>query len=206
MTPTQFWFDSVYRSYHAYIRKAAFLIGVTHGVRSIEQWADDMTHNAFCSLLKSVMVHGIPEEDNIPGLLKGYLRNVVGNYFQKSANHESTFTEIGDAINNFPASSPIESISYPTGLSGDDRVLLHLHYSMDNETLLIVANELDRGDMRTTEVDAKADPYWVNDAVFYLMSDKGSEIAIWYNGDFECRIYGTVSRDELKQIVSNTNS
>ena len=130
MTPTQFWFDSVYRSYHAYIRKAAFLIGVTHGVRSIEQWADDMTHNAFCSLLKSVMVHGIPEEDNIPGLLKGYLRNVVGNYFQKSANHESTFTEIGDAINNFPASSPIESISYPTGLSGDDRVLLHLHYSM----------------------------------------------------------------------------
>lgn len=80
---------------------------------------------------------------------------------------------------------------------------LYIEYASDNETLLIAVNEMDRGDMRTTEVNIGADPYWVNGTYVYLMSDTISEKAVWYNGNFECRIYGTVSREELEQIVSS---
>lgn len=124
---------------------------------------------------------------------------------------ERSYDSVQEMLDDFGITAPLfptwvpERFGEPTVYAKNAKygVRLYIDYVSNNKSLSIVANELDRGDMRTTEVDASANLYHVNDVAFYLMSDKGSEIAIWYNGDFECRIYGTVSRDELKQIVSS---
>lgn len=126
-------------------------------------------------------------------------------------NEERSYDSVQAMLDDFGITAPLfptwvpERFGFPTVYARNVEygVRLYAEYESGNNTLLIVASELDRGDMRTTEVDANANPYWVNDAVFYFMSDTASEKATWYNSDFECQIYGTVSRDELKQIVSS---
>lgn len=128
MTPEQSWFDSIYRSNFSFIRKTALLVGITRNVRAAEPWAEDMTHDTFLLLLQSISEDGLPEPRNIRGLLIVYLYHTIGNYFQKASSREQVFTEIWEVVPDFPASGPIGDVSYPIGLSKNERNLLHLRY------------------------------------------------------------------------------
>lgn len=124
---------------------------------------------------------------------------------------ERSYDSVQEMLDDFGITAPLfptwvpERFGEPTVYARNAKygVRLYIDYVSDNATMSIFANEMDRGDMRTTEVNIGADPYWVNGTYVYLMSDTISEKAVWYNGNFECRIYGTVSREELEQIVSS---
>ena len=59
---------------------------------------------------------------------------------------------------------------------------------------------------RQTEIEKdlkQANLYHLNGLEYYLISDKSLEKAIWINGQLECLIYGTISHQELKEIINS---
>ncbi len=90
------------------------------------------------------------------------------------------------------------AVNTKTGLT------LVVSYSAGNDHLIFFAYEMDLENSRSTEISAEgAAISRINGNNYYLMSDVNTEKAIWQNGSFECQVYGTVSREELKQIVSS---
>lgn len=54
------------------------------------------------------------------------------------------------------------------------------------------------------EKDAvNANAYSIGNQKFFLVSDKSLEKATWINGQLECLIYGTISQQELKEIINS---
>ncbi|MFA5531784.1 MAG: DUF4367 domain-containing protein, partial [Thiohalomonadaceae bacterium] len=45
--------------------------------------------------------------------------------------------------------------------------------------------------------------YDANGITHYIMSNNAQNSAVWVSGIYECTIYGTVSEDELKQIIDS---
>ena len=81
---------------------------------------------------------------------------------------------------------------------------LYVEYNAGNDFLMIRAYEADPTNPRETELDiAGATVSRINGQNVYCMADVNAKKAVWQNGCFECQAYGTVSREELKQIVSS---
>lgn len=45
--------------------------------------------------------------------------------------------------------------------------------------------------------------YPVDTVTHYMLTDMGRQKAVWQNGDFECRLYGTVSLEEMQAIIDS---
>ncbi len=73
------------------------------------------------------------------------------------------------------------------------RLTLKWRYSSDGNTLLVEKSSQDVLRLR------------VNDIVHYVFYDEEScmEKAVWANGNFNCRIAGTVTQGEIEQIVKS---
>lgn len=83
---------------------------------------------------------------------------------------------------------------------------LYVDYSTDAGALHVRAFTVEEKNLRDTQVNADgADSSRINGADYYFMSDNRAEKVIWRNGEFECRISGDVTREELEQIVSSIN-
>ncbi|MBE6909548.1 MAG: hypothetical protein E7474_08285 [Ruminococcaceae bacterium] len=81
---------------------------------------------------------------------------------------------------------------------------LYAEYSNKDEFLMIRAYEVDQSNSRDTEINVEgADLSAIYGRYYYFMSDTNVEKAVWQNGCFECHASGTVSREEMKQIVSS---
>lgn len=122
------WFDSTYRQYFEYIRQLAVEIGITHHIRGVEAWAEDMAQDTFSALLKNTLKDGIPQPWSIRRLLLKYLTNVIGDYFQKLANQEPVFSELWDGDPGIPAPEAANKLSFPDGLAYSDHEILYLFY------------------------------------------------------------------------------
>ena len=133
------WFDSTYRQYFEYIRQLAVEIGITHHIRGVEAWAEDMAQDTFSALLKNTLKDGIPQPWSIRRLLLKYLTNVIGDYFQKLANQEPVFSELWDGDPGIPAPEAANKLSFPDGLAYSDREILYLFYYCGSSTAEIAA-------------------------------------------------------------------
>ena len=79
-------------------------------------------------------------------------------------------------------------------------------YRINNELLTIEASEIHQENFWETMKDNQdADTMFIRGILYYLISSVAGESATWQNGNFECCIYGTVTKEELKQIVSSIN-
>lgn len=83
-------------------------------------------------------------------------------------------------------------------------IRLYVEYNSGNNFLMIRAYEYDQTNSRDTEINVEgASLSAINGKYYYLMFDTNAEKAVWQNGCFECHVSGTVSREEMKQIVTS---
>lgn len=68
----------------------------------------------------------------------------------------------------------------------------------------MITNRVSETNAKDIEKDQHAaESSIINNKLYYFISDQGIEKVIWQNGEFECLIYGTVTRAEMEQIISS---
>ena len=83
---------------------------------------------------------------------------------------------------------------------------LHLYgdYISANEYLTIKASEVAQDNSwDTVKNSSEADVMPIHGVSYYLLSSEAGEKSVWQNGTFECRVYGSVTREEMERIVSS---
>ena len=83
---------------------------------------------------------------------------------------------------------------------------LHLHVTCAHvsEHLIIEASEVVQDNSWDTVKNSKeADVTTIHGISYYLLSSEAGEKSVWQNGTFECRVYGSVTREEMERIVSS---
>ena len=112
----------------------------------------------------------------------------------------------------FPTWVP-ERFGEPTVMAMNARrgISFQIDYGDAKEQLHILAYEI-TANMRDTEIDTySADFELIHGITYYFVSDDNAdrgfslEKVVWQNGQFECRITGTTTRDEMKQIIYSIN-
>lgn len=78
------------------------------------------------------------------------------------------------------------------------------YVTSDKQFISITLQEKSGENLVETEKNASAvELYKTHNTKYYLISDKTCEKATWSNGPIECKIYGNVSRKELKEIINS---
>jgi hypothetical protein len=108
----------------------------------------------------------------------------------------------------FPTWVP-ERFGEPTVMAMDNAACIsfQVNYGTENDYLHLRAYEI-TSNMRDTEIDTySADCELIHGIKYYYVSDDNAdrgfslEKVAWQNGQFECKLYGTTTRDEMKQII-----
>ena len=128
---------------------------------------------------------------------------------------ERTYDSVGDMLSEFGITAPLfptwipERFALPeiSAANIESGLRLYISYT-DNESesfLKMKANQVDISNLKEIEKNrTDAVSKHINGTLYYFMSDvDGAEKVIWQNGEFECRITGTVTRDEMEQIISS---
>ena len=67
---------------------------------------------------------------------------------------------------------------------------------------MIRCNQITKEDPKTVEKDEEnVILYTYRNITYFIVEDSGSTKAIWQNGAFECRMTGTVSQEEIEQMI-----
>lgn len=108
----------------------------------------------------------------------------------------------------FPTWVP-ERFGEPTVMAGytDESTYFQIDYREEKQHLHIRVYEI-MPDLHQTEKDEySAESEWIHGTNFFYMSDNldGSEDniekVVWQNGNFECIIFGSASKDELQKMI-----
>lgn len=123
-----------------------------------------------------------------------------------------TYDSVEDMLNDFGITAALfptwiperfeeKRISAVNALSG---LRLYADYVTNDSYLNIIVSKVPTSNAKDVEKDLnEIESLWINDNRFYFLCDQGFEKVIWQNGEFECLIYGTVTRDEMEQIISS---
>lgn len=81
---------------------------------------------------------------------------------------------------------------------------LYVDYADSDNNLHMIASKVSASNQKDVEKDylhpvAKT----INGEKYYFITDQDYEKVIWQNGEFECNITGTVTRDEMEHIISS---
>lgn len=124
------------------------------------------------------------------------------------ASVQEMMDDFGITVPLFPTWVPErfgEPIVYATNL--DKKICFFVDYSKNVNHLHIRLFEIIQNFQYTEKDAADSESERINGIYFYFMSDDLSdrsdrlEKVAWQNGQMECKLYGTVTRDEMKQIV-----
>lgn len=145
--------------------------------------------------------------DNRPAAVAQVTRNPL------AKNEERTYDSVEDMLSEFGTTAPLlptwipERFTSPeiSASNAESGLRLYIAYGNNESFLMIKANQVDISNLKDIEKNrTEAEVIPINGTVFYFMSDvNGREKVIWQNGEFECRITGTVTRDEMEQIISS---
>lgn len=146
--------------------------------------------------------------DNRPAAVAQVTRNPL------VKNEERTYDSVEDMLTEFGITAPLFPTWVPERFTKPDiRVTdtefglrMYITYYADNDFFLMIkANQVDLKNAKNIEKDrSDAIPKQINGTRYFFMSDvDGAEKVIWQNGEFECIIIGTVTRDEMEQIISS---
>ena len=87
-----------------------------------------------------------------------------------------------------------------------NKVCLEAHYLEPCEPSFILIRFKSYVSSDQTEIEkdaAHTSAYSIGNQKFFLVSDKSLEKATWINGQLECLIYGSISQQELKEIINS---
>lgn len=147
--------------------------------------------------------------DNRPAAVAQVTRNPL------ERNEVRTYDSVEDMLSEFDITVPLfptwvpERFTAPEIGVTDTEFGLRLYISYtDNgleSFLKVKANQASPINSKDVEKDrSDAVSKHINGTLYYFMSDVGGrEKVIWQNGEFECNITGTVTRDEMEQIISS---
>ena len=119
------------------------------------------------------------------------------------------YDSVQEMMNDFGITAPLfptwvpERFGEPTVYAKNigKRICFLVDYNTEDCHFHYRANEIIQ-DLQDTEKNAHdSESKRINGTTFYFMSDINAEKVAWHNGQLECLAYGTVSRDELKQII-----
>ena len=146
--------------------------------------------------------------DNRPAVVAQVARNPL------AEREERTYDSVEDMLSEFGITAPLLPTWVPERFTSPEigasyansGVRLYITYYADNESLLkIKANQVNINNLKDIEKDPSDATFMqIGETRYYFLSDAdGAEKVIWQNGEFECRITGTVTRDEMEQIISS---
>lgn len=119
------------------------------------------------------------------------------------------YASVQELLDDFGITAPLfptwlpERFGEPTVYAKiiDKKICFIVDFGKEEDHLHIRAYEIVQA-LHDTEKDVRAsESERVNGITFYFVSDINTEKVAWQNGQLECKLYGTVTRDEMKQII-----
>ena len=127
------------------------------------------------------------------------------------------YASVQELLDDFGITGPLfptwvpERFGEPVVIANNSKkgLTFQIDYGTDTEQLHIRVREI-TSNMRDTEKDYSDVDIWrIHGVDFYFMSDENdgrsfdAEKVAWQNGVLECKLYGTVIRKEMKQIIQS---
>lgn len=79
---------------------------------------------------------------------------------------------------------------------------LYVEYEQGSDSLMTRCYQITKENLRTVEKDEEnVVRYTYGGCSYYIVEDIETTKAIWQNGAFECNIAGTISKEEMKQMI-----
>lgn len=145
--------------------------------------------------------------DNRPAAVAQVTRNPLAEREERTYDSaEDMLSEFGITAPLFPTWVPERFTSPESSAANTESGLrLYISYGDSESFLMIKANQVNISNLKDIEKDpSDTSSMQIGDTHYYFMSDvDGAEKVIWQNGEFECIIIGTVTRDEMEQIISS---
>lgn len=83
-------------------------------------------------------------------------------------------------------------------------ILIRADYVSDDEAFQIRYNETSALDLSSIEIeDSNEETYMVKEISHYILTDLGRQKVTWQNGELECRMFGNVSEEEMKEMINS---
>lgn len=124
----------------------------------------------------------------------------------------ATYDTLEDALAAFGIDAPIVPKEIPERFTLEEVVaknrttgiLIYANYTCELEFLQFQYKENYLKNLTSLEKEyGNVETYFMGGFNHYLISDLGRHKLLWQNGDFECQIFGNVSVEEIKEIVSS---
>lgn len=125
---------------------------------------------------------------------------------------EASYDTLQEAVNAFGIDAPIvpkwlpERFTLKEVVASNRKgsILICADYVSDDEIFKIRYNETEGDKLSSFEIEDSGEKiYMVKKINHHLMDDLGRQKVSWQNGDLECRMSGTVSEEEMKEIINS---
>ena len=125
-------------------------------------------------------------------------------------NEERTYSSPQEMLEDFGITAPLLPAWAPERLGtpkvwakqGSMGLCMYMEYEQDSNSLMIRCNQITKENLRTVEKDEEnLILYTYKNITYFIAEDIETPKAIWQNGTFECRMTGTVSKEEMKQMI-----
>lgn len=125
------WVDSLFLEHYARLKKLAYYKGRGCGVTDPESWAEDMVQETFLRL--TVKADQLDDHPNILGWLIETMKNVMLNELNRMSSGEVPVAEVWEhsAEPSYEMATESAEISFPPGLTRDERELLYRRYGRE---------------------------------------------------------------------------
>ncbi len=125
---------------------------------------------------------------------------------------EATYDSLEEAVAAFGIDAPIVPKEIPEGFDlvevkafcREAGAVIYANYTCEDGDLQIRYNEAVAQEFNTLEKENEIVAFYdIGKIRHALISDLGRQKAIWQNGDFECRIAGDISEQEIKNMIDS---
>lgn len=125
---------------------------------------------------------------------------------------EAAYESLEEAVAAFGIDAPIVPKEIPEGFELTEvkatcrktGILIYADYENMDDFLQILYIESAKVDVDALEKEyGKVELYRVEDSSHYIFTDLGRPKAVWQNGDFECKISGSISFQDIKTMISS---
>lgn len=125
---------------------------------------------------------------------------------------EATYESLEEAVEAFGIDAPLVPKKIPErfelvevrAVQKELGVLIYAVYKSEDGVFQVRYNEAAAQEFNTLEKENRdVDSHFVKGIKHRLASDLGRQKAIWQNGDFECRIVGDVSEQEIMDMIDS---
>ena len=136
--------------------------------------------------------------------------------FEKGEDREQdpslTYVSLQDALDDCDITEKLSPTEFPEGSElfsvriREERegVLISAKYTIGESVFFISLRKTSDTPYSEVEIeDPNIEPYFVNGIEHHLMADVRQQKATWYNGGWECRISGDLSREDMLMMIDS---